>query len=437
MTSSPLQISVLPQPKKGKKTSKSKSILPMIQQQNKSKGKIKESNFAQVLLQHPLNPSKTQEIQNKATPTNLKISKSKTSLSSQSTQISPTQKQLLTQSKLQLQTPSPKPETQHNLKEALTLKPKSSSRTLRDIQKITQDHQLNLTKLETSSTQNNQTKPKKVRGKTPQIKPQENPQNMIQTSPHITQKVQKNTQTSQISTLTESSNKSKQRIAATHFKPSIQTHTNEHSNSQIQNTQSNLPTQPIQTSQPTQFPLSKEGTLAALLAQKSQNDEIKAEEKIEDKKNEKTQDLVLSEAKRDTQHKIAQSRETLNHFTQRLREEIANYKPPFTKLSMELNPQELGKLEVTITKKGKELQVNINANNTNALQTFIQNQNEFRTTLANAGFSNVELNFSQGDSQKQKNQQEEQNQKGNKNSLENLNETPLAQSMEIKMVQYA
>lgn len=166
-----------------------------------------------------------------------------------------------------------------------------------------------------------------------------------------------------------------------------------------------------------------------------------SEEKIiqEEKKSEKTQDFSLNELKRETQFKIASSKEMLTQFSQRIKEEVLNYKPPFTKLSMELNPAELGKLEITITKKGKELQINVNANNAHALQTFLQNQNEFRATLSNAGFNNVELNFSQGEGRGSGSRsQEQEQQKRNKNSLEEaITEIPALASMEIKMVQYA
>lgn len=188
-------------------------------------------------------------------------------------------------------------------------------------------------------------------------------------------------------------------------------------------------------------PKLKDITLSELLKTMPKEKIEVSEEKIsqEEKKSEKAQDLSIGELKRETQFKIASNKEVINQFSQRIREEILNYKPPFSKLTMELNPVELGKLEITITKKGKELQINVNANNANALQAFMQNQNEFRATLSNVGFNNVELNFSQGEGKGSGNQsQEQEQQKRNKNSLEeNITEIPALASMEIKMVQYA
>ena len=177
--------------------------------------------------------------------------------------------------------------------------------------------------------------------------------------------------------------------------------------------------------------------LKAMPKEKAQTSEEKATQ--EESKSEKTQDFSIGELKRETQFKIASNKETLTQFSQRIKEEVLNYKPPFTKLSMELNPAELGKLEITITKKGKELQINVNANNANALQAFMQNQNEFRSTLSNVGFNNVELNFSQGEGKGSGgHSQPQEQQKGNKNSLEEtITEIPALASMEIKMIQYA
>lgn len=453
MTSSPLQISVLPQTKKTKKSSQSKSILSQVSTDSKESKtkKTPSSDFAQILLNSTHLPAKqtrtnlAQSQHNLATNQTSKISKNQAPLLSQ--------KQFLTQHKIKLQNKQTLSQKESNLQEALLVKKPKTQKTLRDIQQITQDHKLNLTKLEISSSQERNPKPKTLAKKptreitqnivlqnpTPQSK---TPREALQ-SPSKTKRFKTLAAHQDIPSKIESKPTKKQTIAPMENKstPKVAKHapTPHLSTSQEQPTQTQQA--PIQQALAQQIPqntpsaFAKESILAGLLAQN--NEELKSEEKIEEKKSEKAQDLPLGELKRDTQFKIAQSRETITHFSQRLKEEIANYKPPFTKLSMELNPQELGKLEVTITKKGKELQIQINANNPNALQAFIQNQNEFRSTLANVGFNNVELNFSQGDSQGQQKRQEGENQKGNKNSLEDYKDAPLATSMEIKMVQYA
>ena len=103
---------------------------------------------------------------------------------------------------------------------------------------------------------------------------------------------------------------------------------------------------------------------------------------------------------------------------------MLNYKPPITKLSLELNPQNLGTLELTITKKGKDLHIQVVSNAT-AVGLFLQNQVDFRNNLAQVGFENVDLSFSSnenGGGNKGQNggnsTPQEQQQEGNKNSLE-------------------
>ena len=71
---------------------------------------------------------------------------------------------------------------------------------------------------------------------------------------------------------------------------------------------------------------------------------------------------------------------------------MLNYKPPITKLSFELNPENLGAVELTISKNGDKLSVQINAN-PNTLQLMWQNAQEFRNSLNQLGFQNLEIDF--------------------------------------------
>lgn len=86
-------------------------------------------------------------------------------------------------------------------------------------------------------------------------------------------------------------------------------------------------------------------------------------------------------------------REAINSFVNQFSEEVKNYKPPLTRIQLELNPKELGSVEVTISQKGKNLSVSI-ASNPQAINLFAQNQNDLRANLINAGFEGVNLNFS-------------------------------------------
>lgn len=92
--------------------------------------------------------------------------------------------------------------------------------------------------------------------------------------------------------------------------------------------------------------------------------------------------------------RVVLSKENILSFANQIKESIKNYKPPFTRLSLELNPRELGKVEVTITQKGKDLQISITSN-AQAITLFAQNQNDLRNSLQTIGFNQVDMNFSQ------------------------------------------
>ena len=86
-------------------------------------------------------------------------------------------------------------------------------------------------------------------------------------------------------------------------------------------------------------------------------------------------------------------KETLQYFSQDLKEAVDQYKAPITKLSITLNPNNLGEVEVTLIQRGNNLHINFNSN-TNAMNLFIQNQAEFKNSLVNMGFTGLEMNFS-------------------------------------------
>lgn len=83
---------------------------------------------------------------------------------------------------------------------------------------------------------------------------------------------------------------------------------------------------------------------------------------------------------------------TFLHFSDKLRDALQNYKPPITKISLELNPENLGSVELTITKMGDKVNIQIGSNQT-ALQLFMQNAQEFKIQLNNVGFNEVTMDF--------------------------------------------
>ncbi|RVY67643.1 flagellar hook-length control protein FliK [Helicobacter pylori] len=105
-----------------------------------------------------------------------------------------------------------------------------------------------------------------------------------------------------------------------------------------------------------------------------------------------------------SENKSTAPKETIRHFTQQLKQEIQEYKPPMSRISMDLFPKELGKVEVIIQKVGKNLKVSVISHN-NSLQTFLDNQQDLKNSLNALGFEGVDLSFSQDSSKEQPKEQ--------------------------------
>ncbi|KMT68353.1 flagellar hook-length control protein [Helicobacter pylori] len=101
-----------------------------------------------------------------------------------------------------------------------------------------------------------------------------------------------------------------------------------------------------------------------------------------------------------SENKSVTPKETIRHFTQQLKQEIQEYKPPMSRISIDLFPKELGKVEVIIQKVGKNLKVSVISHN-NSLQTFLDNQQDLKNSLNALGFEGVDLSFSQDSSKEQ------------------------------------
>ncbi len=101
-----------------------------------------------------------------------------------------------------------------------------------------------------------------------------------------------------------------------------------------------------------------------------------------------------------SENKSVTPKETIKHFTQQLKQEIQEYKPPMSRISMDLFPKELGKVEVVIQKVGKNLKVSVISHN-NSLQIFLDNQQDLKNSLNALGFEGVDLSFSQDSSKEQ------------------------------------
>ena len=142
--------------------------------------------------------------------------------------------------------------------------------------------------------------------------------------------------------------------------------------------------------------------------------------------------------------KLGEAKQMIKYLSQDVKTAIENYKSPFTRVKVQLNPQKLGEVDVTIVQRGKNLHINLSSNNT-AINTLAMNSNDLKAQLNSNGINNATLNFnnnSQGEQNANAGHQNQQQhrQKANEeyNYFENQesNEEVL-NSLEIVVTRYA
>ena len=84
---------------------------------------------------------------------------------------------------------------------------------------------------------------------------------------------------------------------------------------------------------------------------------------------------------------------SVRSFAAEMAQKINDYKPPITRIAMVLNPAELGEVSVTMISRANNLHINITSN-AQTMQLFVANQAEFKNSLVNMGYSDVQMNFS-------------------------------------------
>ena len=143
--------------------------------------------------------------------------------------------------------------------------------------------------------------------------------------------------------------------------------------------------------------------------------------------------------------KSKEAAQSMRYFASDLKEAVQEYKPPFTRLTMKLNPEKLGEVEVTLVQRGNNVHVNIQSNNTNSVAFLAHNATELKAQLASQGITNATMNFmSGGDGQNNQQQGQQQQQQGQHNRFRayesfeelQLNEEQLS-ALEIIIPHYA
>ena len=140
--------------------------------------------------------------------------------------------------------------------------------------------------------------------------------------------------------------------------------------------------------------------------------------------------------------KLNEAKQMTKYLSQDVKHAIDNYKAPFTRLKVQLNPQNLGEIELTVVQRGKNLHVNLSSNNA-AINALAMNANDLKVQLQNSGINNASLNFSNNaqsqdqsaSQQQQQHRQESQNEYSYFESEEQNEE--ILSSLEIVVPSYA
>jgi len=110
--------------------------------------------------------------------------------------------------------------------------------------------------------------------------------------------------------------------------------------------------------------------------------------------------------------KLNEAKQMIKYLSNDVKNAIDDYKSPFTRVKIQLNPAHLGEVDLTVVQRGKNLHVNISSNNV-AVNTLAMNANELRTQLSNSGINNATLNFSDSSQNSNSNTGEQHQQRQN------------------------
>ena len=135
--------------------------------------------------------------------------------------------------------------------------------------------------------------------------------------------------------------------------------------------------------------------------------------------------------------KLHEAKQMVKYLSHDIKTAIEDYKSPFTRVKVQLNPQKLGEVDLTIVQRGKNLHINLSSNNA-AINTLAMNANDLKVQLNNSGINNASLNFSNNSqSQQQQHQQQREQAQNEYNYFENEEKSEeLINSLEIVVPHY-
>ena len=151
-----------------------------------------------------------------------------------------------------------------------------------------------------------------------------------------------------------------------------------------------------------------------------------------------TKTEVMHASKADSfEVKLHEAKQMVKYLSHDIKTAIEDYKSPFTRVKVQLNPQKLGEVDLTIVQRGKNLHINLSSNNA-AINTLAMNANDLKVQLNNSGINNASLNFSNNSqSQQQQHQQQREQAQNEYNYFENEEKSEeILNSLEIVVPHY-
>lgn len=106
--------------------------------------------------------------------------------------------------------------------------------------------------------------------------------------------------------------------------------------------------------------------------------------------------------------KMNEAKQMVKYLAQDIKQAIEDYKPPFTRIKVKLNPQKFGEVDLTVIQRGKNVHVNISSNSA-AINMLSQNAGDLKVQLTQNGMNNASLNFNSSTDTQSQQQQQQQN----------------------------
>jgi len=130
--------------------------------------------------------------------------------------------------------------------------------------------------------------------------------------------------------------------------------------------------------------------------------------------------------------KMQEAKQMMRYLSQDIKKAIDEYKPPFSRVKVQLNPQRLGEIDLTVVQRGQNVHINLSSNNA-AINILTNNLTELKTQLQQSGINNASFNFN---SSSQQQNQEHERQKASYEYFAKEDDEEFSNSLEIIIPQY-